>query len=85
MKMLELSLKFQRSLFLRVKYFSIGSHNGLAPTRQQAIIKINDGKFTDAYVSLGLNELIVNPIPYNYLSASYVKKYVTICSEYYVE
>ena len=28
----------------------IGSDNGLAPTRRQAIIWTNDGKFTDAYM-----------------------------------
>ena len=32
------------------QYFSIGLHNGLAPTRQLAIIWTNDGKFTDAYM-----------------------------------
>ena len=31
-------------------YASIGSHNGLAPSRRQAIIWPNDGKFTDAYM-----------------------------------
>ena len=29
---------------------SIGSDNGLAPTRHQAIIWTSDGKFTDAYM-----------------------------------
>ena len=29
---------------------SIGSDNGLAPTRRQAIIWTNDGKVTDAYM-----------------------------------
>ena len=28
----------------------MGSPNGLAPTRRQAIIGTNDGKFTDAYM-----------------------------------
>ena len=28
----------------------IGSDNGLAPSRRQAIIWTNDGKFTDAYM-----------------------------------
>ena len=28
----------------------IGSDNGLAPTRRQAIIWTNDGKLTDAYM-----------------------------------
>ena len=32
------------------QYFSIDSYNGLAPTRRQAIIWTNDGKFTDAYM-----------------------------------
>ena len=45
LKMLELRLKFHWSLFLRVnqQYFSIGSGNGLAPTRQQAINWSNGG------------------------------------------
>ena len=29
---------------------SIGSDDGLAPTRRQAIIWTNNGKFSDAYV-----------------------------------
>ena len=29
---------------------SIGSDNGLAPSRRQAIIWTNDGQFTDAYM-----------------------------------
>ena len=29
---------------------SIGSDNGLAPARRQAIIWTNDGPFTDAYI-----------------------------------
>ena len=32
------------------QYSSIGSDNGLAPARQQAIIWTNDGQFTDAYM-----------------------------------
>ena len=42
--------KFHWSLFLRVQLAisSIGSDNGLAPTRRQAIIWSNDGHFTDA-------------------------------------
>ena len=46
-------------------FSSIGSDNGLALTRQQAIIWTNDGKFTDGwriYASLGLNELTVNSL-----------------------
>ena len=31
-------------------YCSIGSYNGLAPTRRQAIIRTNNVKFTDAYM-----------------------------------
>ena len=31
------------------QYSSIGSENGLAPARRQAIIWTNDGYFTDAY------------------------------------
>ena len=39
------------------QYPSIGSDNGLAPTRRQTItIWTNDGQFTDA--SLGLYELM---------------------------
>ena len=33
-----------------LKYSSIGSDNGLVPTRRQAIIWINDGPITDAYM-----------------------------------
>ena len=32
------------------QYSSIASDNGLAPIRRQAIIWINDGKFTDSYM-----------------------------------
>ena len=32
------------------QYFSIGSDNGLAPVRREAIIWTNDGWFTDAYM-----------------------------------
>ena len=32
------------------QYPSISSDNGLAPTRRQAIIWTNDGKFSDAYM-----------------------------------
>ena len=32
------------------EYPNIGSDNGLAPTRRQAIIWTNDGNFTDAYM-----------------------------------
>ena len=51
-KMLEFRLKFHWSSFLRVQLtiFHQGSDNGLAPTRRQAIIWSNDGKFTDAYM-----------------------------------
>ena len=33
-----------------LNYSSIGSDNGLAPTRRQAIIWTNDDKLTDAYM-----------------------------------
>ena len=36
--------------FTEVRYFNIGSDNGKAPTRLQAIIWTNDGKFIDAYM-----------------------------------
>ena len=32
------------------QYSSIGSDNGMAPTRRQAVISTTDGKFTDAYM-----------------------------------
>ena len=52
MKMLEFRLKFHWSLFLRVQlnHFSIGSDNGLSPSRRQAIIWTNYDYFTDAYM-----------------------------------
>ena len=52
MKMLEFLLKYYWGLFLwvQLKYFSIGSDNGLAPSRRQAIISTNDGLFTEAYM-----------------------------------
>ena len=52
MKMFEFQLKFHWSLFLKVqlKYSSIGLDYGLAPSRRQAIIWTNDGKFNDAYM-----------------------------------
>ena len=52
MKMFEFGLKFHWSLFLRVELTnsSIGSDNGLVPSRQQTIIWTNDGQFTDAYM-----------------------------------
>ena len=45
-KIYEFQLNFHWSLFLS----SIGSDNGLAPARWQAIIWTNDGQFTDAYM-----------------------------------
>ena len=53
MKMYEFRSRFHWSLFLRVQWtiFQLGSENGLAPTRQQAIIWNNDGHFTDTYMS----------------------------------
>ena len=52
MTMLEFRLRFDWSLFPRVhyQYSSIGSDNGLAPIRRQAIIWTNDGCFTNAYM-----------------------------------
>ena len=49
MKMYEFRLKFHWSLF-NEQYSSINSDNGLEPSRRQAIIWSNDGKFTDAYM-----------------------------------
>ena len=45
--LIDISLKFVMN---NEQYSSIGSDNGLAPTRQQSIIWTNDGKFTDAYL-----------------------------------
>ena len=62
MKMLEFRLNFHWSLFLRVqlKYSTIGSDNGLAPSRRQAIIWTNGGiVYWRIYASLGLNELMI--------------------------
>ena len=52
MKTNEFRLRFHWSLFVgsNQQYSSIGSDNGLAPARRQAIIWSNDGKFTDAYM-----------------------------------
>ena len=54
MKMHEFRLIFHWSLFLRFELTIlvqiIGSDNGLAPARRQAIVWTNDGKFTDAYM-----------------------------------
>ena len=46
---------------------SIGSDDGLAPTRRQVIIWINDGKFTDAYMRHSTSMIWYDEI--------YVKKY----------
>ena len=55
MQMYEFRLRFHWSLFLTA---SIGSDNGLAPTRRQAIIWTNYGIVCwRIYTSLGLNEL----------------------------
>ena len=50
--MYEFRDKFHWSLFLSAnwQYPSIGSDNGLAPTRRKAIIRTNDGWITDAYM-----------------------------------
>ena len=53
MKMYQFLLKFHWSLFTQgsnQQYSSIGSDNGLAPTRRQAIIWANVEYFPDAYV-----------------------------------
>ena len=52
MKMMELRFKFAEicSQESNQQYPSIGSDNGLAPSRRQAIIWTNDGYFTDAYL-----------------------------------
>ena len=47
MNTIKISLKFVPK---SQNYSSIVSDNGLAPTRWQAIIWSNDGKFTDAYM-----------------------------------
>ena len=59
-KMLEFRFRFYWSLFLSVQllYHSIGSDNGLAPKRRQAIIWTNGGFiWWRIYASVGLNEL----------------------------
>ena len=61
MKMFELWLKFHWD-------------NGLAPTRRQAIIWPNDGQFTDAYASLGFNELQLDQIGCHF--ANNIFKYI---------
>ena len=52
MKIYEFWLIFHLILFLtaKLKYFSIGLHDAFVPTRLQAIIWTNDGKFTDIYL-----------------------------------
>ena len=52
MTMLEFRLEFHWicSLGSNLQYFSIGSDNGLAPTRRRAIIWTNDDLITDAYM-----------------------------------
>ena len=52
------SLNFVPHGLIDSQYGSIGSDNGLAPTRRQAIIWTNDGQvWWRVYASLGLNEL----------------------------
>ena len=46
---INISLKFVHKGLIK-QYPSIGSDNGLAPTRRQTIIWTNDGQFTDAYM-----------------------------------
>ena len=50
--MFEFRLKYHWNLFPRVQLtiFQLGSDNGLAPTRRQAIIWTNDGYITDIYM-----------------------------------
>ena len=60
MIILEFRIRFQWTLFrwVQLKYASIGSDNGLEPTRRQAIIWTNDGLvYWRKYASLGLREL----------------------------
>ena len=45
------------------QYSSIGSDNGLAPPRRQAIIWTNDGKFTDAYMRHSASMSFFNSYP----------------------
>ena len=45
--LIKISLKFVPKIRIN-QYSSIGSDNGLAPTRWQAIIWTNDGQFTDS-------------------------------------
>ena len=45
-----MSIKISMNFVSYEQYCSIGSDNGLAPARQQAIIWTNDGFFTDAYM-----------------------------------
>ena len=64
MKMFELWIKFYQSLFLRVQLVIIGSDNGLAPSRRQAIIWTNDGLiYWHKYASVSLNELSCGCVP----------------------
>ena len=61
MKMYQFQMIFHWSLFPRVQYTSIGSDNGLAPTRRQATSHhLNQWwlVYWRIYVSLGLHELI---------------------------
>ena len=54
---MKISLKFVRKGPIK-NYASIGLDNGLAPSRRQAIIWINDGiVYRRIYASLGRNEL----------------------------
>ena len=59
---MEISLKFVPKGHINNILDSIGSNNGLAPTRQQTIIWTNGGVFYwRMYVSLGLNEFAAVP------------------------
>ena len=50
MKMYEFRLKYNFSWEPDLQYRSIGSDNGLAPAKRQAIVWTNAGKFTDACI-----------------------------------
>ena len=52
MKMFEIRLNFTEVCYhgSNLQYSSLGSDNGLAPTRRQAIVWTNAGLITDAYM-----------------------------------
>ena len=73
-KMYVFRLKFHWSLFLRVQltWSSIGSDNGLAPSRLQAIIWTNGGYFTDAYICVARPQWVNSSPP----SASFIPQWI---------